>query len=113
MLKTLFFLVGRAGIEPAANGLKVRCSTSELTAHLWIIFERALLTASFYRVKKKLRNRYWSFTMKINHGKDLPRLLFPRGPGPRTQDLYSRRPALPAAVNIYGHWWEDRSCSWL
>ena len=29
----LTFLVGRAGIEPAANGLKVRCSTSELTAH--------------------------------------------------------------------------------
>ncbi|KAF0158281.1 MAG: hypothetical protein FD159_1186 [Syntrophaceae bacterium] len=26
-------LVGRAGIEPAANGLKVRCSTAELTAH--------------------------------------------------------------------------------
>jgi len=29
----LLFLVGRAGVEPAANGLKVRCSTSELTAH--------------------------------------------------------------------------------
>ena len=27
------FLVGRAGFEPAANGLKVRCSTAELTAH--------------------------------------------------------------------------------
>ncbi len=27
-------MVGRAGIEPAANGLKVRCSTAELTAHL-------------------------------------------------------------------------------
>jgi hypothetical protein len=31
--KVMIFLVGRAGIEPAANGLKVRCSTSELTAH--------------------------------------------------------------------------------
>ena len=26
-------MVGRAGIEPATNGLKVRCSTAELTAH--------------------------------------------------------------------------------
>ena len=32
-LKPLIILVGRAGIEPAANGLKVRCSTAELTAH--------------------------------------------------------------------------------
>ena len=24
----LFYLVGRAGFEPATNGLKVRCSTS-------------------------------------------------------------------------------------
>ena len=26
-------LVGREGFEPSANGLKVRCSTAELTAH--------------------------------------------------------------------------------
>jgi hypothetical protein len=26
-------LVGREGFEPSANGLKVRCSTTELTAH--------------------------------------------------------------------------------
>ena len=27
------FVVGREGFEPSANGLKVRCSTAELTAH--------------------------------------------------------------------------------
>src|SRR5208283_1387262 len=27
------FMVGREGFEPSANGLKVRCSTAELTAH--------------------------------------------------------------------------------
>jgi hypothetical protein len=27
-LSTLNFVVGRAGFEPATNGLKVRCSTS-------------------------------------------------------------------------------------
>jgi hypothetical protein len=27
------FMVGREGFEPPANGLKVRCSTAELTAH--------------------------------------------------------------------------------
>ena len=32
--KPLIFLVGREGFEPSANGLKVRCSTAELTAHL-------------------------------------------------------------------------------
>ena len=26
--KCLFYLVGRAGLEPATNGLKVRCSTN-------------------------------------------------------------------------------------
>jgi hypothetical protein len=26
-------VVGRVGFEPTANGLKVRCSTAELTAH--------------------------------------------------------------------------------
>jgi hypothetical protein len=31
--KPLIFLVGREGFEPSANGLKVRCSTAELTAH--------------------------------------------------------------------------------
>lgn len=31
--KLLIKLVGCAGIEPAANGLKVHCSTPELTAH--------------------------------------------------------------------------------
>jgi hypothetical protein len=31
---TLILLVGREGFEPSANGLKVRCSTAELTAHL-------------------------------------------------------------------------------
>ena len=28
-----FIVVGRVGFEPTANGLKVRCSTAELTAH--------------------------------------------------------------------------------
>lgn len=27
-------MVGREGFEPSANGLKVRCSTAELTAHI-------------------------------------------------------------------------------
>ena len=31
--KPLISLVGREGFEPSANGLKVRCSTAELTAH--------------------------------------------------------------------------------
>jgi hypothetical protein len=33
-LKTLLKMVGRGGFEPPANGLKVHCSTAELTARL-------------------------------------------------------------------------------
>ncbi len=32
--KPFLKMVGRAGLEPAANGLKVHCSTTELTARL-------------------------------------------------------------------------------
>ena len=38
-------MVGRAGIEPAANGLKVRCSTSELTAHFFGYFRTCPLNS--------------------------------------------------------------------
>jgi hypothetical protein len=31
--------VGREGLEPSANGLKVHCSTTELTARLFNNFE--------------------------------------------------------------------------
>ena len=48
-------LVGRAGIEPAANGLKVRCSTAELTAHcLRATQEHGSLAARRGSVKKKV-----------------------------------------------------------
>ena len=50
----MIFLVGCAGIEPAANGLKVRCSTAELTARVAFLLEHRLLTARIKVVKKKL-----------------------------------------------------------
>ena len=39
--------MGRAGFEPAANGLKVRCSTAELTAHICVfLLNEASLAAT-------------------------------------------------------------------
>ena len=55
-LNPLNFLVGRAGIEPAANGLKVRCSTAELTAHVDTFLNHRLLTGGGADVKEKLEN---------------------------------------------------------
>ena len=50
-----FIVVGRVGFEPTANGLKVRCSTAELTAHVALLLEHRLLTARIKVVKKKLQ----------------------------------------------------------
>ena len=58
MANTLILLVGRVGFEPTANGLKVRCSTAELTAHFGDNFEGVSLTASLCRVKKKPINMH-------------------------------------------------------
>jgi hypothetical protein len=37
-------LVGAVGFEPTANGLKVRCSTSELHSHYTVMQESCLLS---------------------------------------------------------------------
>ena len=46
-LRTLFLMVGRGGFEPPANGLKVHCSTAELTALLIQNFEARPINNKF------------------------------------------------------------------
>lgn len=46
-----FKLVGCVGIEPTANGLKVHCSTAELTARFLKFSKRALLATRAAGVK--------------------------------------------------------------
>ena len=36
--KTIFLFAGQVGIEPTANGLTVRCSTTELLTHFLFYF---------------------------------------------------------------------------
>jgi hypothetical protein len=51
-------VVGREGFEPSANGLKVRCSTAELTAHFIDNFKGKLLNKKFPLCQEKTKIIY-------------------------------------------------------